>query len=159
MPQIPSRLEHLRAVVRRHQRCELDLQPDSLSCLGEFFAEHVTTQPWTAAEIERERAKLPEQLREVIGVDDWELTYETLSLCFDVGIYFAETLRRVHPELEWVLWKRKTIEYHRPVLDFSGGALDAPRIMNNVALKPADGTSKPNELRDLFDVWEGTQPR
>ena len=44
---------------------------------------------------------------------DWALDDVTEYLCIDVGMYFAEVLRRAHPSLRWELWTYRTVEFHR----------------------------------------------
>jgi hypothetical protein len=98
---------------------------------------------------------LPNHLRPLVEVEDWQLTEKTLSLCVDVGIYLAEVLRGAHPELKWSLWTRRTVDYHRPVLvGFQGQVpMDPIRIAINVALGMVRGERQPTRLRELFDVW------
>ena len=154
--QIPSRLAELaRVEAAMSEICPLDLLPESLVCLGKTFGSLVETQPRTQEQLTHARQELPSTLRPVVEVEDWELTEEGLSLCVDVGVYFAEVLRKAHPTLRWEPWVRKTVDLNRPVLvGFRGSVpLDPVRIAINTALSEAAGEHRPNRLSELFDVW------
>jgi len=154
--QIPNRLAELaRIEALMSETCLLDLLPKSLVCLGESFHSLVETRPRTQEQLTHARLELPSNLRPVVEVEDWELTEEALSLCVDVGVYFAEVLRKAHPSLRWELWVRKTVDLNRPVLVGSRGSvpLDPVRIAINTALSEAAGEHRPNRLSELFDVW------
>lgn len=154
--QISERKDELaRLVSRLSPGCRLDDSPDSLRCLGEVFVSEVRTRPSTQEEIAQQGEALTPRLREVVETEVWELTDRTLSLCLDVGIYFAEVLHKEHPTLEWDLWTRKTVEYNRPVLvGFRGNVpLDAPGILVNIARRKVDGQHQVGELKRVFEHW------
>lgn len=156
MNQVPTRLRELRKLTKRLDgECELDDSTESLFCLGKLLVGYARTRPSTPRELAEDVNDLPSHLRPFVDVEDWQLTEDTISLCVDVGIYFAEVLRQAHPSLEWRLWTRKTVGHNRPVLvGFDGNVpLDPTRVSINVALGEARGQHGEARLRELFDVW------
>jgi hypothetical protein len=83
------------------------------------------------------------------------LTGLTLSLCIDVGIYLAEALRALYPNLRWELWTSGTMGFNRPVVvGFQANVpMESPRIVANIALQRVGGQASPAALRKVFDVW------
>jgi hypothetical protein len=156
MNQIPERLSELRKLGKRlNQDCRLDGSRESLFCLGKILVGHAETRPSTPKELAEDANDLPPHLKPFVEIEEWQLTEDTISLCVDVGIYFAEVLRQEHPSLEWKLWTRKTVGHHRPALvGFQGNVpLDPIRIAINIALGKARGQHGETRLRELFDVW------
>lgn len=158
MTQIDQRIRTLSTAIHGSDvgsDCMLDGTPDSLLCLGEVLLAVTATRPSTAQERAAEASLFPEHLSSTVVPEGWELTEATLSVVVDVGIYFAETLRRAHPSLAWVLWTRRTVDFQRPVIvPFRGGVpLDPIRISGNIALQAARGGPDRTRLRELFDYW------
>jgi hypothetical protein len=156
MDQVPQRVSELRRLARRLDGgCHLDGSPESLYCLGKILVERAKTRSSTAREIAEDRNDLPSRLRPFVEIEDWQLTEDTLSLCVDVGIYFAEIIREENSSLEWRLWTRKTVGYNRPVLSgFVGDVpLDPVRITINIVLGSVKDEFGENRLEELFHVW------
>jgi hypothetical protein len=107
--------------------------------------------------IKRDNLKgLPAQLT-------WEmsktLTLETRYMCFDVSIYFGETLRREVPDLIWKMEKRKSLhDYHRPILDKEKNRpakclpLNSIVVIKTITNKLLEG-SMPDILLDSYNYW------
>ena len=155
---IDERLGVLREFAASEGVRELDLSSDSLYDLGAFFSGHVKGRPKTAREKEvlrEEWARRPAVLQVHYDPDREVLNEETISLCFDVGIYLAETLRREHDALRWDLWKHKTVERNRPVIvGFTTSVpLDPFLITTNIAFGTLRRGPQPNVLREVFDTW------
>jgi len=61
--QIDDRLDELHRLVERARTdCRLDLTPESLACLGEFFVDEVSTRPSTPEETIEDWLALPARL-------------------------------------------------------------------------------------------------
>lgn len=129
-----------------------DLSPDSLGDLGCWFCEVVNTRARTADEMRTLRAKLPLPHE----ISSRELTDQTFSQSVDVGIYFAETLRKNHPTLHWTqdLANRRSIDYGYVVLTgFKGLFLNPVRIGTTYAYGIVAGELGPDRLTTLFEFW------
>ena len=156
--QIPERLKMLRtlAVDLGVSETSLDLTPESMPALGFLLGSMTSKRIKDVAETLSEREAQPEWMRPYL--EDWTLSQETLSVCVDCGIYFAEALRLRHPKLKWDFVRRgkSNIEFHQPVLvPFPHGVeLNPVSIMTVVAFGHTRGKPAAARLPEVYHVWE-----
>src|SRR5574341_577845 len=133
---IPRRLTVLQQAIKAsgHTELLLDFSFDSLRPLGDWFRNHIETRLLTQDELIQKKKSYPSWLHDYITPDTF--TLETVSLCMDAGIYFAETLRYRYPILKWDLLRAPSsdISYHQPVVvPFRNDHMNPFLIMVNVA--------------------------
>ncbi len=152
----PLRLERLLRAVQSTPGFEdwkPNFKPNSLGALGRWFAAKVETRPRTQQEIDeiKGRSKFP------IEISNRELTNETFSLAYDIGIYFAGVLKTNHPSLTWeqkLSGTRRYIDYGQPVLaGFGPVSLNPVRMMVTQAYGLVDGTWTGKRLFELYESW------
>jgi hypothetical protein len=153
---VPERISEIqRQLALTGSDIVLDFSVDSVSQLGAWFDAHVEARAKTTEELLEEYADTPDWLRDRISKDT--LTSQTISLCMDIGIYFAETLRRYHPHLKWALRRAPAndVSFRQPVLvPFKNVYFNPFIIMLNVAGDVKSGKSAGEEVARLFRVWE-----
>jgi hypothetical protein len=160
--QIPTRLEALRHAVVSNggSQISLDLSPASLAPLGAWLDTHLELRTRTAQEIERDTQSIPEWLRS--EVEDSTFTDETVFLCIDVAIYFAEVLRQEYPALEWdfVRGPKNDADLYQPVLRSFGNAhLNPVAVMLVTAQRVRNGDSAAEMLPRVYAVWTQWAPK
>jgi len=155
--QIPIRIGELQRVFKSsHPSVDLDYSIESLKKLGEWFDSQVSVRPLSTSELAEQRANAPTWLHPYLPTSTY--TVETISLCFDIGMYFAEVLRSRNPNLYWdyVRSPKRSADLHQPVLKpFRNGHLNPFRIMVVIAGKVHQGKSASVELLEALRVWEG----
>lgn len=86
-----------------------------------------------------------------------DLEVKWLAIAFDISILFCELMIRSNPNLKWRLNKTKSTDAdkNKPVVSgFDCNERFEPSWMIRVQLeKFKDGTSSPEALLDLFNVW------
>jgi hypothetical protein len=131
---------------------------NSLTPLFNWFKSSITTRNKTQNEIKMEEEKITGFLKEYIDVGEKTFTDETVSICFDVSIYFGEVLKR-EKNLEWsfVLKPKRYVDFAQPILVKKGAKmrLNPRRIIENVARDILDKSFEENELIKLYNVWKG----
>lgn len=150
-----ERMSELEGAVRSspgYEAWRRTFEPESLRQLGEWFASAITTRPRTSDEIGQLRS-----LRDVsLSVRDVELTKESFSLAFDVGLYLARTLERAHPRLAWkqFLNDKRFADYGQPVLTGFGRVPFNPvGVAVTMAYGLASGKQTGKRLSAVFDYW------
>lgn len=165
---IPERLEILKKALKYdgYNQRKMDFSPGSLGYIGDFFAKHVHTRPLTKAEIEEFKKNYWVTIRKqgydiplskIIKIPKETFTDETLSLCWDVGIYFAKVFEKNIKGLKWdfVRKPKNNVYYHLPVLVGFGQNEFSPKdIMEVVAAKIIKGKDVSQELKRLYEVWK-----
>ncbi len=155
---IPSRLEQLRTALdwTGGKAIPLDYTLTSLAGLGEWFQRQVEIRARTHAEQEEEQSRMPAWFHEYIT--EWTLTDQTISLCYDIGIYFGEMMRHRHPEVHWdMLYKPKNhADVNQPIIvPFPDQVpLNPLQIAVVIAYKVVDDKKAEVELPKTFQVWE-----
>lgn len=168
---IPERLEILRSALKitGYEPTELDFSPESLDYIAQWFKNHITTRPLTKGErdafkekysgtIKKGKYEIP--LSRIVETPKRLFTEETLSLCWDIGIYFAETIRNNVKGLKWDFVKkpRNDAYYHLPVLIGFGPKKDnyfSPKdIMGTIASRILRRVDASNELRETYEHWK-----
>lgn len=169
MSQIPYRLEQLKSYFEYSDggdKSELDLSPESLKGLWQWFMPQVKLVPRSQQEIEEHLNQFPVWVRSEILKDDsykYELSMETLTVAMDIAIYFAEVCVREFPGIKWALITRtkRHIDFHQPVLvGFVNNVDMNPRdILHVLCQKVAEGDYSPTKLYDTFQVWRENLPK
>ena len=158
--QMPTRIAVLERAVRStsgYEKWQADKTPESLFMLGKWFREQVETRLKSQEELDRERAEAGERWTDTVGVHT--LTYRTLSIAYDVGMYLSAVMLRALPQLHWKLIEtsRRDSDYHQPVLIAPG----KPETMNPVSLARVaawglvDGQRDDKVLYELYRIWLG----
>jgi hypothetical protein len=158
--QVPVRIAILERAVRStsgYEDWRADETPESLHALGRWFAGQVELRPKSQEELDRERAEAGERWADT--VETHTLTYRTMSMAYDIGMYWGALMVRALPQLSWKLIERspRDADYHQPVLIAPGN----PQTMNPINLTRvaawglADGQRDGRVLYDLYRIWLG----
>jgi len=110
---------------------QLDYSLDSLKVLYKWFKEQIGYRAITEEEkslIVNQINKTP-LLSNVISVPEFSFTVETVSICFDIGLYFGDVLISADKEIKWHLKlnSRNYIYYAQPLVS---------KIKSKVPLSP-----------------------
>jgi hypothetical protein len=151
--EIPSRLRELQRAIDSTggPAFQLDFSRESLLALGQWFAPLVETRELSRAEISAWKASLPYY----IDAPTSDLTDRTKSLCVDIGIYEAETLRHHFPFLKWELRtkNKRHAEYGRPVLSGFLKSMEFDPAGFVLGDKLSEDPTRTHEIARTFDVW------
>lgn len=94
---------------------------------------------------------------DVIPIPNVTFTDETVSICFDTGIYFGETLIKNIPDLMWIqkLNSKKFIDYAQPLISRkkSKVPVNPRRVAENIASSFLDREQNEITFEELFDKW------
>lgn len=127
-------------------------EPASLDLLGVWFAAEVAVRPRSQNEI----AELQSRSALLASPPGVDLTNRSFSLAIDVGMYFARTLERAHPQLTWKQFTddKQFADYGQPVLvGFGKVPLNPVRIAVTFAYGIAARKQTGKRLRELFSYW------
>ena len=158
--EIPSRVAELERAVRANPGLAswaADLTPGSLDSLGEWFARTVTTRPVFPGENGAIYQTGPEWFRSV-KLEEWNLTDETFSLCYDIGMYLGRVMEENLPGVHWIrVTKPKNLmEYNMTALaGFAAPAVDTVGLAQSIAYGVARGKTGGARLREVYDIWAG----
>lgn len=137
--------------------CDLNYKRDSFLCLYNWFERNVSYRKMTNQEIEEEKENIIDLLKENIDVGEETFTDETVSICFDIGIYLGESIRNAVEGVNWTFdtSSKKHINYAQPTLKKDGikVELNPKNIMEILARKTIEGRAKESALMDLYDTW------
>lgn len=125
---------------------------ESLKRLGKWFVEQIYITPKSRELVEYERDMLHEMRIEPVH---WEFTEETISLCFDVGLYLSNTLTTQLPDLKWIqpLRSINTPNYGEPVISNGKLNMDSWNIMHVIALKLIKPPYDTDIIYDIYHIW------
>ncbi len=168
---IPERLKILKEVLKEtgYEPKRLDFSPKSLDYLGEWLTRHVTTRSLTQEEVKSFKTKysgyikkggLEIPLSKIVQVPKWVFTDETLSFCWDVGIYFSKVLEKNVKGLKWNFVKKPKNDayYHYPVLlgfDKNNKVGLSPKdVIEVFVTKSIKKNGNPEKLTRLFEIWK-----
>lgn len=129
-----------------------DLSAGLMRVAGEWFATQVDVRQRTSEEM----AELRKQSLPGVKVSDQELTDRTFSLAFDLGVYFAESMRSAYPHLEWKQFidDKLFVDYGQPVLvGFGRVPLNPFRILSTFAYGVAKKEQRGDRLSELYLYW------
>lgn len=161
MEEIPNRIELLKEYfefTRGGKKEILDLSPESLKNLWEWFISRMRLERRAREEIETDLAKFPKWLKKDIKNNKYKISAESLAIAMDIAIYFAEVIIKHFQNIRWgfVTKPKSYISINRPVLlGFKNNMdLDPCLIVYNLCLKVKDGEKNPNKLYETFIVWK-----
>lgn len=154
---VDNRVVLLTAGVRSKEPAwQPDCTRESLQSLEHWFVTGVETRKRTPSEIGDIYDKAPAWFRSV-QVSEWELTEQTFSRCFDVGMYFGRCLITAHPSLSWQqqFGSQNDVNYgHVVVVGFKNGMVCNPvHIATTLAYGVASESVGPGRLYELFRTW------
>lgn len=126
--------------------------PTSLEALGDWLARHVSTRKRT----QEEKDEIEARLSHFIAIPNHDLTNESYSLGFDVGIYFGLTLLKNHPTLQWDqnLKNKKFADYGQPIIvGFGAVPLNPVRIGLNFAYGFSSKKISSRRIHEVYEAW------
>ncbi|HYD34966.1 MAG TPA: hypothetical protein VD999_02770 [Vitreimonas sp.] len=152
-----ERLKTLEGVVKStegYEKWEADFTPQSLDILGKWFKQVAEKRARTPEEIEIERSKLRPPFLD-LKINDWTLSSKTVSLCFDIGVYFGEVFVRNFSELKWnLLQKNKFIGNNEPMIEGFGKVYFSPTHMMKIqAYKILEKRDDAANFTKLYNTW------
>jgi hypothetical protein len=161
--QIPIRLEILsRAIQAENAKNQLimDYTQESLTPLSYWLGNHLHTLKKGPLEIQKEIENLPPRFRarSDFVVVDWKWSAETVSLCYDIGIYFAKIFQSQYENVKWTyLTKpRDWVYVNKPVLEGFKVHMSPYDLIMTCAVKMRKGKEGAlNEMKRIFDFWKG----
>ncbi len=136
-----------------------DFSLKSFENLNEWLKSIITFRNKTQEEQRLEQLQLSETplLKDVIESSVYTLSEDTTSICFDVGLYFGESLKKINIGIEWTykLDPPNYVHYAQPILTKKKSKVDLnPRhIMEITAYKILEGNANDNEIIRLYEVW------
>lgn len=152
---LPDRIDELSSYI--WETGLVDWRPnktaDSLLPLGSWLHDRVTIRQLSEEEKARERS----QGLAKFGLPEWELSYETISLAFDVGAYFGEVLVNNIPGATWVQTlsgnKKSNIYGQSTVRGANGRQANPIQLTLVLCYGMARGTKTGERLLELFAIW------
>ncbi|MGK9391342.1 hypothetical protein [Bacillus sp. RK1064] len=126
--QIPDRIEVLKKVT--NGEVDFNFTPESLIDIYSWFLSQVEIYELSEEEIGRELERLSqypdyiyEDEKESLLANPVELAKVDYAIAMDIGIYYAEVIRRYHPQVQWTYFtKPKSYAYlNKPILHFEEG--------------------------------------
>jgi hypothetical protein len=140
-----------------NENFELDYTRDSLSELSTYLNQIVQLRKITEEEFAKEKSKITGKLAGIIEPATYRLTKESVSFCFDLGMYFGATIIRNTLGLYWtyILTPKKYIDFGQPVITNTAKkmALNPRAIMEINSRKVIDNPNLKDSLISLFDIW------
>ena len=135
----------------------MDYGVDSLVSVWGWYEKTIKVEHFTQIELKKEAMKYPDWLRDEIMSDDTKIADETLAICSDLAIYFAEVLRRNKSDiLYWGYYTKpkNRMSVNEPVLlgFVKGTELDPRRVLYNCTLHSIEKSDE-NMLKDLYYIW------
>lgn len=162
---IPERIGVLNGLVQENEPLiskGLDVtNPDSLIPLGNWLKENVSAVKRTENELQTLKKNVVGPLRHISDqvIQDWELSPESLSLAYDVGMYFGEVLIAEQPEkLKWRLRNNAEIDsidndYNQPVVQ-NVLWVNPVHLVRVLEYGFVDGTRDSSRLHELYKIWK-----
>ena len=140
------------------QSIELDFSVNSIIEIWDWYVKQIKIERYTRSELEEIAKEYPQWIREEIISDDIKLSYETLAICSDVAIYFAEVFRRQNEnDISWGFFTKPKKQYsvNEPVLlGFIGNdCLNPSRTVYHCTLHYID-CEKRFTLYEMYKVWK-----
>lgn len=155
---IPYRIQCLEKAINTSKQApdggiKLDKSVESLATLSNWFSKVVRKQ--------KPSDEFVKAYKEQMGIYaqnlNWILSSRTLSLCFDIGIYFGEVFISNNPTLRWhLLESKKNIDHHHPVILGFGnnlGHCNPYQLTYVFALKIAQKRHEEAGLLKLYKFW------
>ena len=155
---IDERIEYLEKYIQRDDiLIKLDFSVESLIPVWEWYEKKIVVEHYTRRELKKEAKKYPDWLREEILSDDTKISVNTLAICDDLAIYFAEVIRRNN--LEHIYWgyytkPKNRMSVNEPVLlgFVKDMEMNPRRIVYNCTLCSTEKKDK-EMLINLYYTW------
>lgn len=161
---IEERIKVLEKTVKQNEKhafWHADYSKESLEELGDWLFYNLSARKLSEKELERSIANnnYPDWFTDIVREHSGNRKFsdETYRKCFDVGIYFGESLRKIVPFLEWTYKTSKNyIHRNQPILVKKGykSSLNPRNIVEVVAGKFMRGEATPDKLVRTFEVWK-----
>ena len=158
MTQIPERIMLLEEFVNSdtiysHWKASFEFQ--TLEELGKWFVNQVSTRKRSQKEIEEIYTNLSDPFK-FIEIPEDDLSYKTISLSCDIGMYFSQVLEKNNSGLRWVLVTKpkSNINYQQPVLmgnnKMECNPFDLVKVFSYGVIR---GTKNSDGLIRLYETW------
>ncbi len=155
-----ERLEQLIKIIKDtpgYKDWNANYSPKSLEKLGRWFYENIEIRKRTKKEKDEIYNNAKEWFKQV-EIQNWQLTTQTLSLVFDIGMYLINVFIKNNSKLRiqhQITGSKKDSNYGKPVIiGFKFNmAFDATEIASVLAYGFADKTSDWKELKEVYYVW------
>lgn len=138
---------------------KLDYTKDSFEKLYEWFSKTVAYRPMTENEKEevKRQIEITPLLVDVVPIPEKTFTNETVSICFDIGMYFGEALIFNVSSVKWVqkITSTSYIDYAQPLIanQKSKVPINPRRIAESLAQQILDKDIKKTTFAELLDKW------
>ncbi len=146
---------------KNHRFWHANYSRTSIKELGEWLFNNLSERDYPKKELEKDiiENKYPNWFadiaREQLGGKVF--SDETYRKCFDIGIYFGESLRVSVPSLKWDYLMSKNFVYkNQPILlldDRDSNILSPRDIVQGVAGKFMRNEVASDNLLDIYDIW------
>lgn len=145
-------------VKQSYDTWEANYTKESLKDLYQWFSKTVAYRERTTdekKEVENQISLTPEYIN-VIPIPETIFTEETVSICFDAGLYFGETLIFNIPSLKWLqkLNSKNFIDFAQPLIGKkeSKVPINPRRIAESIAQRILDKDT-PITFEMLYEKW------
>ncbi len=132
----------------------LDFSPESLVPLGYWLKKVLMIREKTDEEIRTLVDSVPDWLKETVKTQDKELTEQSLSIAFDLAIYFSQVLIKADDRIKWNMHtKASKLDANRNQLVLTtGNKLDVNPIqsMKVICYQIATGKEKTDALINFY---------
>lgn len=156
--QLPIRIQVLGNYLHsfpNYNEWKVDFTPESLTSLGFWFFERVTTRLRTKEEIEFIYSNAPAWFRN-FQIPEFDISTVAISISIDIAMYLSQVLDNNIDGLHWEIKTRpkKHINYHQPVLVCENKIEFNPvHIVLTYSYGIVRGTKGPERLKELYDIW------
>lgn len=138
---------------------KLDYSKNSFHKLYEWFSQQVAYRPMTEIEKQEIRKQIGRTplLVDVVPIPELTFTDATVSICFDVGVYFGESLIFNVQNAKWVqkITSINFIDYAQPLIAKENNKvpLNPRRIAESLAKRILDNHEVETTFVQLLDKW------
>lgn len=156
---IPQRLEILREYIEftgSSESIQLDLSPESLISLWEWFIPRIEQRNLTEEELNEELELVPDWIKSEVEETVIKFSRNTENLVVDIGIYFGSVMLHSSDQLKWTVIYKPTnhVDVNQPVLTGKGRMVLNPiRIVDVCAARTLSSGANINLLNDLYVSW------
>jgi hypothetical protein len=139
------------------EKSEECLSESSLNVIEMFLLNNVSAVQKTNEQLQNEIKKIPEHLKPYAKPDDYLLDTNTISICYDVGIFMGELLIAIDKNIKWRLEVDDEYkDYGQPVLSkqYCKLELNPFRVVKNLAATIYEGKYVEGKLISVFEAWK-----
>jgi len=131
-----------------------DYSIESLKGVYYFMKDNVSYRVRSVHEVNRLNSEIN---MKGVEVSQKDLSETTVSICFDIGVYFGEVLIKNNSQLQWTycIAPRRHVDYGQPVIKGNTKMdLNPRRIFEVIASKFVNYKSMPeDQIVELYDIW------